>query len=341
MSTSGRPVVLVAGATPDDAPPGVDAANDRVELLTAADPEEVGAAIARADAIFAWRPEATLLEAAWGAAGRVRWLQSASAGVDSLLFPALVRSDVVVTNARGVFDEGMAEYTLGLMLCFAKDFAGTLDRQRHAEWKYRYSEPLAGTRLLVVGAGSIGRAVGRLARACGMHVEGIARSSRAADDVFEWVGEARELLDRLPHADYVVNVLPHAPHTDRLFGTEAFAAMRSSARFVNVGRGGTVDEQALIHALETGGLAGAALDVFTEEPLPEDSPLWGMNNVIVSPHMSGDLVGWERAVVDVFLDNLDRWLRGESLHNVVDKALGYAPANASPPANGAGRVEDR
>lgn len=343
MSDPGRPVVLVVGAASDDAPPGIETVDGRVELVSAAGSDEVASTIARADAIFAWRPEASLLEGAWEAAGRVRWLQSASAGVDSLLFPALVESDVVVTNARGVFDEGMAEYTLGLMLCFAKDFPGTLDRQREATWRYHYSEPLAGARVLVVGAGSIGRAVGRLARACGMQVEGIARSARPGDDVFERVGGTDDLLARLPDADYVVNVLPHAPHTDRLFGAEAFAAMRPTARFVNIGRGATVDEEALIEALDSGRLAGAALDVFAEEPLPEHSPLWAMRNVIVSPHMSGDLAGWERAVVDVFLDNLDRWLRDEPLRNVVDKALGYAPGaiDALPRPGAAGSVPGR
>jgi phosphoglycerate dehydrogenase-like enzyme len=320
-----EPTILVAGASEDDPPPGIEATSGRVRLLLAGEASEVRERIADADAVFAWRPEAELLESAWDRAERVRWVQSASAGVDTLLFPALVEGDVVVTNARGVFDEAMAEYTIGAMLAFAKDLIGTIDRQREATWEYRYSEPLAGTRLLVVGAGSIGSAVGRLGAALGMRVEGIARRAREPDGVFERIGGPADLLGRLGEADWVVDVLPHAPPTDRVFDARAFAAMRPTARFVNIGRGGTVDEEALVEALDRGAIAGAALDVFSVEPLPEGSPLWGMPNVIVSPHMSGDLLGWERAVVDVFRANLDRWLAGEPLHNIVDKRLGYAP----------------
>jgi phosphoglycerate dehydrogenase-like enzyme len=329
------PIVLVAGASTHEPPPGIEQVADRARLVFARSPEEITSAIADAEVVFAWRPEAELLEGAWDRAVRVRWVQSASAGVDTLLFPGLIDADVIVTNARGVFDEGMAEYTLGMILAFAKDLIGTLDRQREATWDYRYSEPLAGSRALVVGAGSIGSAVGRLGRAFGMHVEGIARRAREPDEIFERVEGPGSLLERLGEADWVVNVLPHAPHTDRLFDAAAFAAMRPSARFVNIGRGGTVDEDALIEALDAGRIAGAALDVFVDEPLPDESPLWTMRNVIVSPHMSGDLVGWERAVVDVFRANLDRWLAGAPLHNIVDKRLGYAPrAPATPESVG-------
>jgi phosphoglycerate dehydrogenase-like enzyme len=135
-----------------------------------------------------------------------------------------------------------------------------------------------------------------------------------------------ELLDALPEADVVVNSLPLTDATRHVLDARAFAAMRPTARFVNVGRGATVDEEALVEALRDGRIAGAALDVFEVEPLPASSPLWNMPNVIVSPHMSGDIVGWEARVVDVFVENLDRWLRGEPLENVVDKARGYVPA---------------
>ncbi|MEX0989724.1 MAG: D-2-hydroxyacid dehydrogenase [Actinomycetota bacterium] len=333
--------ILVAGVTEDDPAPGLETVAERVRLVPAAEADDVASLIAEADAVFAWRAEAALLEGAWPNARRVRWIQSASTGVDALLFPALVESDVEVTNTRGVFDEGMAEYTLGLLLAFAKDLIGTIDHQREGIWAYRHSELLAGTRLLVVGAGSIGSAVGRLGRACGMRVEGIARTPREADPVFERIGGRDELLERLGEADWVVDVLPGASNTDRLFDARAFAAMRRSARFINIGRGTTVDENALVEALDAGRIAGAALDVFADEPLPDGSPLWAMRNVIVSPHMSGDVVGWERAVVGVFLDNLDRWLSDEPLHNVVDKRLGYAPRAALPRPDDAGSVGRR
>jgi phosphoglycerate dehydrogenase-like enzyme len=161
-----------------------------------------------------------------------------------------------------------------------------------------------------------------------MHVEGVARSVRPPGGPFERLiatGDGTEIHRSLGEADYVVDALPLTPETRELFGRGEFESMRPTARFINIGRGETVDEAALAYALGEGSLAGAALDVFETEPLAKDSPLWGMENVIVSPHMSGDLVGWERAVVDVFLDNLDRWLRDEPLRNVVHKSLGYVP----------------
>lgn len=320
---SARPRVVVMGASDDDSPPGLETLRDRARVSFAETRKHLALEIVDADALFAWQPDGELLRHAWARARRLRWVQSASAGVDSLLFPALVKSDVVLTNARGVFDEAVAEYVLGLMLAFAKDFPRTFRLSREGVWEHRVTESLAGRRLLMVGVGPIGRAIARVAQAVGMDVHGVGRTARSADPDLGDIAPVSELAGLLPQADYVVDALPATPGTRHLFDRAAFAAMRSNARFVNVGRGATVDESALTEALRSGRIAGAALDVFEDEPLPRASPLWGMPNVIVSPHISGDVEGWERAVVDLFLDNFARFVADGPLRNVVDKRLGY------------------
>lgn len=315
--------VVVMGATAEEPPPGIGVVAEVVDLRFAATVEEVAAALEGAEVLFAWRAERDLLAEAWSRATDLRWIQSASTGVDALLFPELVRSEVVVTNAGGVFDDAMAEYVLGLMLLFAKDLIGILDRQRRREWLHRETERLAGRRLLVAGVGPIGRAIARAAGRTGMEVRGVGRTSRGGGALFGVVHGSDELLDALPWPDYVVDVLPATEETFHLFDERAFGAMQPWTRFINVGRGSTVDQSALVAALEEGRIGAAALDVFEDEPLPDDSPLWGMPNVVVSPHMSGDFGGWKEAVVELFVDNLRRHVSGERLRNVVDKRLGY------------------
>ena len=317
--------VVVMGAEQADPPPGIGVLDGHVDLRFAATREALASSIVDAEVVFAWRANRELLPHVWGEARRLRWIHSASAGVDALLFPELVESDVVLTNTRGVFDEAMAEYVIGFLLMFAKGLVGVVNRQRAHEWLHRETEPIAGRHLLVVGVGSVGGAIGRAGLAMGMEVRGVGRTSRPGDDVFGVVLGTDELLEAVGWADAVVNVLPGSPSTRHVFDEAAFAAMRPSARFVNVGRGSTVDETALAEALRAGRIAGAALDVFEEEPLPPESPLWDLPNVIVSPHMSGDVAGWKEAGVELFVENLQRFLAGRPLRNVVDKRLGFVP----------------
>jgi phosphoglycerate dehydrogenase-like enzyme len=322
---SERTRVVVMGAEAADPPPGIRVIEEVVDLAFATTAEDLAGELGAAEVLFAWRPDRELLRKAWPGAAALRWIQGSWAGVDSLLFPELVESDVVLTNARGVFDEAMGEYVLGLMLMFAKDLIGVVDRQRRKEWRRRDAELLAGRHLLIVGVGGIGRAIGRLASEFGMQVRGVGRATRPGDGVFDVILGTDELDGALPWADYVVDTLPANDATEHLFGTNAFEAMNRWTRFVNVGRGSTVDQAALVGALQAGKIGAAALDVFEEEPLPEDSPLWEMPNVIVSPHMSGDYGGWREAVVELFVENLERFLTGAPLRNVVDKHLGYVP----------------
>ncbi len=318
-----RLTVVVMGASADEPPPGIDRATSIATLAFAPTPELLAEAVEFAEAVFAWRSNGVSLPDAWPKVGDLRWVQAASAGVDWILFPELVESDVILTNARGIFDRAIAEFVIGLMLAFAKGLVGTVERQRRKEWAHQETEMLGGRRLLVAGAGPIGREIGRSARALGMRVRAVARTARDGDDVFEAIAETGRLTDAVAWADYVVNALPATPATRRVFAEDAFAAMCTEARFINIGRGATVDERALAEALRDGRIAGAALDVFEEEPLPENSPLWDAPNTIVSPHMSGDFEGWREAVVDLFVDNLERFATGRPLRNVVDKRLGY------------------
>lgn len=320
-----RSRVVVMGATAEDPPPGLHVVEQVVDVAYATSVEALAQAVDDADVLLAWRADRELLAPAWPSAGALKWIQAASAGVDQLLFPELVESHVVLTNARGVFDAGIAEHVLGVMLLFAKDLRRAVDRQRRREWAPGDTETLEARRLLVVGVGPVGRAIGKAARGFGMLVRGMGRTTRPGDQVFGTIMGVDELHDGLGWADYVVDVLPATERTRGLFDADAFAAMNPWTRFVNVGRGSTVDEPALVEALRSGGIAAAALDVFEAEPLPHDSPLWDLPNVVITPHVAGDFAGWREAVMEVFVENLERYLTGNPLRNVVDKRLGFVP----------------
>jgi phosphoglycerate dehydrogenase-like enzyme len=325
-----RPVVVVVGADADDPPPGVEAAADDVELQYAPDAEALGRLFPDADALFAWSDPAWL-PAAWPPSPRLRWIQSASAGVDMLLFPELIESEVVVTNARGVFEEPIAEWVIGAMLAFATGLHRSIVDQQGGEWASgRSTERLEGARLVVVGPGPIGKATATRAIALGMSVSLVGRRPRRHETFGDVIG-VDQLHRALDDADHVLDALPLTDATRQLFDAAAFAAMPARARFYNVGRGGTVDETALIEALRAGTIAGAALDVFAVEPLPAESPLWTMPNVIVSPHVSGDVTGWEHRVVAIFVENARRFAAGEPLANLVDKQAGHGVGE--PPAD--------
>ncbi|CAM2925321.1 D-2-hydroxyacid dehydrogenase [Saccharomonospora xinjiangensis] len=300
---------------------------ESVASVRYADAGELPSALRGADALFVYDFLSKAVPGAWHAADRLRWLHIASAGVDPVMFPELRDSDVVLTNSRGVFDAAIAEYVLGLVIAFAKDFAGSLRLQQQRTWRHRETERVAGTSALVVGTGPIGRAIARLLRVVGMRVAGAGRSARQGDPDFGDVVASDDLAQHLPGFDVVVAVAPLTEHTRGMFDARAFAAMREGARFVNVGRGELVVTADLVSALREGHLSGAALDVFEQEPLPPESPLWTMENVLVSAHMSGDVVGWRNALVELFADNFARWCDGRPLRNVVDKHLGYVPSS--------------
>jgi phosphoglycerate dehydrogenase-like enzyme len=318
--------VLVVTSDADDAPPGLTQETSPLPWTAAWGADGVAAALPDTEIVFLWTmrsPAFDALRDLWPSAARLRWVHSCSAGVERLLFPELVESDVVLTNSRGVYDLPMAEYALALMLSAAKGLPDTLARQRDHDWRFRYTETLAGKRLVVVGPGSIGRMVARYAAALGMRASAVGRSARGADEQFDAVVGPDGLRDALSEADYVVVTVPLTDESRGMIDGPAIAAMKPTGRLINLARGAVVDEDALVDALRGGRIAGAGLDVFAEEPLDPASPLWDMPNVIVSPHISGDTDTSEQDVVDLFLDNLRRRLAGEPLRNVVDKRLGF------------------
>ncbi|HEY6567666.1 MAG TPA: D-2-hydroxyacid dehydrogenase [Actinomycetota bacterium] len=323
MTTAPRPTAVVLGADADEPLPGIEAIRDVMDLRFASDAPSLIAVLPGAEALFLWRAPRGQLEDAWDAAGDLEWIHTASAGVDTVLFPRLIDSDVVVTNARGIYDPAIAEWAIGAMLAFATGIHRSIVDQQHRRWTSgRTTERLAGSHVLVVGPGPIGRGTGTRALALGMHVTMMGRTSRP-DDTFGAIVASDRLVEVIGEADFVLDALPLTESTRSMFDARAFAAMKPSARFLNVGRGATVDEGALIDALTSGSIAGAALDVFETEPLPDDSSLWTMPSVIVSPHISGDARGWERDVVDLFVRNARRWIEGEPMVNLVDKRAGH------------------
>lgn len=314
--------LLVLGTDP---PPHLDRLAGRARVVYC-DDQSLAELLPTADALLVWDFTSDAVRTAWPGEGRrPRWVHTASAGVDRLLCPELVSSGTVVTNARGVFDQPIAEYVAGLVIAMAKDFPGSWELQRQRRWRHRETMRLAGTRAVVVGSGPIGRAIGRVLRPLGVEVELVGRREREGDPEFGRVHGSGALHGLLPSADWVICAAPLTEDTRRMFDASAFSRMKATARFVNVGRGPLVVEKDLIEALESRTIEGAALDVFESEPLPAGSRLWDVPGLLVSPHMSGDTVGWRDVLAEQFQDNFDRWVAGEPLLNVVDKQLGYAP----------------
>jgi phosphoglycerate dehydrogenase-like enzyme len=256
------------------------------------------------------------------------WVQLWSAGADGLqAHPELKNRPFKLTNTSGIHKQQITEHIFGLLLawnrCFPRVFAATQRR----EW-LRVGDAdvsvLSGKTMLILGYGAIGEQTARTARVFGMEVIGLRR--RITEPAVEQgvrlepAGKLRELL---PRADVVVNILPHTQETANLFGGAEFAAMKRTALYINVGRGATTDEEALIGALKNKTIAGALLDVTKKEPLPEDSPLWDMENLILTSHYGGMHPDYSALAMELTLDNLGRYIRGEPLRNLVDKNAGY------------------
>lgn len=329
VTSSARPVITVLCPTVDDQPPHLGPVEDRAQVRYV-DAQGLADAIADADVLFLWDFFSGAVQDAWPRATRLRWVHVAAAGVDRLLFDELVDSDVVVTNARGVFDRPIAEFVLAVILAQAKALPTSYRLQLERSWQHRESTTIDASRALVVGTGSIGRETARLLKAVGMDVRGVGRRPRSGDPDFGEVSASDDLADHVGWADHVVIAAPLTEQTRGLVNEKVLAAMRPTSHLVNVGRGQIVDEPALVSALERGELAAASLDVFATEPLPQDSPLWATPNVVVTPHMSGDARGWLDTLALQFVDNALRWLDGRPLINVVDKQLGFVPGE--PPA---------
>ncbi len=291
-------------------------------------PDQAGAdeLLPEADVVMGWAVNARN----FATARRLRWVHATAAGVGSLMFPEMVGSDVVITNSRGLHSEAMAEHTLGVMLSFVRQLHRARDAQRERRWTQDelWTVPphfgsLSGSTMVLVGLGAVGGAIAARARALGVHVVAVRRHPRpdpAPADEQRGIDELPRLLAR---ADWLVLAAPLTAETRHIIGAPELERLKRSTVLVNVGRGHLVDEPALIAALESGRIAGAALDVFEEEPLPAGSPLWDMRNVLLTPHISGLAPDYWGRAMRMFEDNLNRFMDGRPLQNVVDKRAGY------------------
>ena len=250
----------------------------------------------------------------------VKWVSVGGSGTDHL--GSWDPKTITVTNAAGLAADMMAEYALGTMLSFSLGLRNFANNQRARIWTSATVDPIQGKTLLLVGLGRTGQALAHRAKAMGMTTLGVRANPRPTAHVDEVYG-AQDLPRLWARADFITCCVPLLDSTRGLIGPVAFAAMKPSAVLIDVSRGGVVDEVSLLSALNTKRIHGAALDVFSKEPLPADHPLWRFENVIVTPHCSSAFDGWEKKAVAMFADNLTRYLRGQPLVNVVDPNCGY------------------
>lgn len=263
-------------------------------------------------------------------AKKLKWLHSTAAGVAQLMYPELRDAGILVTNPSGVFSVPMAEHTMGLILALARNFPDSVRHQDQGIWSQqelwdkpqRLSE-LNGQVLLIVGYGSIGRELAKRAKAFDMRVWGVTRSGKGDGNNVEKIFSAARLHEALPEADYVVIAAPETAETKHLIGAAELAKMKPGARLINVGRGSLLDEAALLSALKSGALGGAAIDVAQTEPLPPDNPLWKTANLFITPHTSAlsDRL-WLRQTA-LLVELLERWFDGREMFNQVDLSRGY------------------
>lgn len=321
-----EPVTFVVGAKLDASHLArLRAAAPEAEIVLAADEAALLRAAPRADALLGvWGISADLL----AAAPRLRWIQTTGAGVERLLIPELLARDIVLTNLSGVHAPNIAEHVLAMMLAFARGLRPLLRDQEAGIWHEDGDGPpptfeLTGQTLLVVGLGDIGAALARRAHGLEMRVLATRRHPNGTPPYVERLGASSALDDLLPEADHVAICLPLTPETRQLFDARRFAGMKTGAYLYNIGRGDIVDQDALIDALRTGHLGGAGLDVTSPEPLPAESPLWTLPNVLITAHTSGrSPLYWNRGI-EIVAENVRRFLANEPLHNVVDQRRGY------------------
>ncbi|MFP4222757.1 MAG: D-2-hydroxyacid dehydrogenase [Phycisphaeraceae bacterium] len=285
--------------------------------VTKKDRPDYPARLAEAEIVVGWPDIGDL-----PGAKNLRWLQLASAGAEK--YAAALDESVHLTNASGVFGGPMAEHVFALMLGLVRRIPTMVRAQPEAHWRWKGGcGEVAGTTCGILGLGDIGRAVARRARAFDMRVLAVKRTPGRTPQGVEAVWDLSGLDRLIAEADHLVVTLPGTEHTRHLVSRDRLFAMKRGSFIYNVGRGSVIDEAAMIDALQAGHLAGAGLDVFETEPLPPESPLWRMENVIVSPHRSGNTPHYHERVGEIFLDNLARYLEGEPLRNEVSRKWGY------------------
>ena len=291
---------------------------DRV--IVARNADELKAALPETEILVVsglWRNEYAEL------APKLGFIQSVSAGTDQFSRDVLRGRGIRLASAQGANERVVAEHAMALILGLTRHLGHARDNQRERRWTGMISDPaarqdeLGGKTLVVVGLGRIGTRLAKLARAFDLHVVGVRRSPRMPEDVADEIVRPDELMGVLPRTDILALTCPLTPETERMIRAEHLAAMKPSALLINVARGKVVDEPALIEALSAGRIAGAGLDVFVEEPLPAESPIWGFPNVLVTPHSAGETSRYEANVIEILMENLGRLARGKELRNAI------------------------
>jgi len=281
---------------------------------------------AGASVIFNWSGSGELLRQVFGMCPRVRWVHSRAAGLDNLLFPELVESPAAMTNGSGVFSAPLGEFALAAILYFAKDLRRMIRSRQAGRWDQFDITEISGQTAGIVGYGDIGRAVATRLKPMGMEVLALKRHGPLLYNLDPLVSRTygpEGLGEMLPRCDYVVVAAPLTPETRGMIGAAQFAAMKPTAVAINLGRGPVVDEAALVQALSSGLIKGAALDVFDQEPLPAGHPFYTLENLLLSPHCADHTPDWLERAMRFFLDQFERFRKGEALRNVVNKQLGY------------------
>jgi phosphoglycerate dehydrogenase-like enzyme len=276
--------------------------------------------------ILNWSGTLALLQDVFAESRHLRWIHSRSAGLEQTLFPELIESDVILTNGSGVFSPSLGEFVLAAILYFAKDFRRMICNQMAGVWEQFDVTMVSGKTLGIVGYGSIGRAIAARARALEMKVLGLRRRVAQPckeDSLADRFYESSQLLEMLSLCDYIVVTVPLTEQTRGLIADAEFAVMKQHAVVINVGRGQTIDERAMIKALLENRIRGAALDVFDREPLLRAHPFYALENVLLSPHCADHTPNWLEDAMRFFLEQLERFKRGDALLNVVNKRLGY------------------
>ncbi len=289
-----------------------------IEVRTADSPDLVAAFLPQATAVVLWEYRAEWVAQYWDSATPVTWIHVAGSGLDGVDVAGLSERGIVVTNAREVLGGPVAEYAVTLLLALFRRIPESVRLHDLGQWLPRRGRSLSGTKVAVLGVGTIGSQTGRLLRAFDADVMGVGQTARPGDGTFRAIVSAERLHDALDGAEAAIIALPATPATVGMFGLAEIETLAPGAVLLNVGRGGVIDEVALMTALDSGHLSGAALDVFSQEPLPSDHALWRRPDVLVSPHSAARVAGIGEALRADWIENVERWLADLPLRNVVD-----------------------
>lgn len=303
----------------------LDKLGPKVSRTISLEERELLEAAPRADVVVNCTGNSTQLRPVFANAAKLQWIHSLAAGVENQLFPELVASPVPLTNSRGVYKESLGEFVIAAALFFAKDFRRMIRNQTAHRWEKFTVDEISRQTMGVVGYGEIGKAAARRGKAMGMRILGTRRKADATskDEIADKIYPVEQRAGMIAESDVVVVAAPLTSETRGLVGEQEIARMKPTAILINVGRGPVIDESALIQALSQNRIRGAALDVFNQEPLPEDHAFWSLENLLLSPHCADQTSDWLEQSMDFFITNFQRFISGRPLLNIVDKHAGY------------------